>query len=142
VGDVIRGKVTKLTSFGVFVELTSGLEGLLHISELSEKKVASPEEIVRPGDEVDVRIIRVERESRKIGLSLKKAKGLPDDAPQPGIVSRAPVPPPQPAAETKPEPATEKPAEAPAPKAEAPAPATAPAAPPPASPPEGEPKKE
>ena len=70
-GDLARGVVSKLTSFGAFVELEEGLEGLLHISELSDKKIVSPEEILAVGDVVDVRIIRVDSESRKIGLSLR-----------------------------------------------------------------------
>ncbi|RUL88825.1 30S ribosomal protein S1 [Tautonia sociabilis] len=72
-GDVVIGKVTKLTNFGVFVELEPGLEGLLHISELAEHKVDSPEEIVNVGDDIEVKILRVDRGERKIGLSKKKA---------------------------------------------------------------------
>ncbi len=72
-GDVVKGKVTKLTNFGVFVELEPGLEGLLHISELADHKVESPEEVVKVGDEIEVKILRVDRGERKIGLSRKKA---------------------------------------------------------------------
>jgi len=72
--DVVKGKVTKLTNFGVFVELEPGLEGLLHISELADHKVDSPEEIVKVGDEIEVKILRVDRGERKIGLSRKKAQ--------------------------------------------------------------------
>src|SRR5437870_3175217 len=71
-GDVKKGKVTKLTNFGVFVELEQGLEGLLHISELAEHKVESPEEIVKVGDEVEVKVLRVDPGERKIGLSRKQ----------------------------------------------------------------------
>ncbi len=70
-GDLVRGVVSKLTSFGAFVELEDGLEGLLHISELSDKKISTPEEIVAVGDVVDVRVIRVDRDGSKIGLSLR-----------------------------------------------------------------------
>ena len=59
-GDVVKGKVTKLTNFGVFVELEPGLEGLLHISELADHKVESPEEVVKVGDEIEVKILRVD----------------------------------------------------------------------------------
>ena len=69
----MKGKVTKLTNFGVFVELEPGLEGLLHISELADHKVDSPEEVVKVGDEIEVKILRVDRGERKIGLSRKKA---------------------------------------------------------------------
>ncbi|KPJ62957.1 MAG: 30S ribosomal protein S1 [Planctomycetes bacterium DG_23] len=71
-GDILRGRVTKITNFGVFVELEKDLEGLLHISELSEKKVESPEEVVSVGDEVEVKVLRVDPVGRKIGLSLRR----------------------------------------------------------------------
>jgi small subunit ribosomal protein S1 len=71
-GDIKKGKVTKLTNFGVFIELEQGLEGLLHISELAEHKVESPEEIVKVGDEVEVKVLRVDPAERKIGLSRKQ----------------------------------------------------------------------
>ena len=77
-GSIARGVVSKLTSFGAFVELEDGLEGLLHISELSDKKISSPEEIVDVGDIIDLRVIRVDSEARKIGLSLRK--DTPDEA--------------------------------------------------------------
>jgi small subunit ribosomal protein S1 len=69
---VVKGKVTKLTNFGVFVELEPGLEGLLHISELADHKVESPEEVVKVGDEVEVKVLRVDTADRKIGLSRKR----------------------------------------------------------------------
>jgi small subunit ribosomal protein S1 len=71
-GQVVKGKVTKLTNFGVFVELEPGLEGLLHISELADHKVDSPEEVVKVGDEVEVKVLRVDTADRKIGLSRKQ----------------------------------------------------------------------
>src|SRR5947209_1043216 len=71
-GDVKKGKVTKLTNFGVFVELEPGLEGLLHISELADHKVESPEDIVKLGDEIEVKILRIDAGDRKIGLSCKR----------------------------------------------------------------------
>src|SRR5207248_745756 len=74
-GDVKKGKVTKLTNFGVFVELEQGLEGLLHISELADDKVENPEEIVKVGDEVEVKVLRVDSKDRKIGLSRKNLYG-------------------------------------------------------------------
>jgi small subunit ribosomal protein S1 len=78
--DLVKGKVTKLTNFGVFVELEPGLEGLLHISELADHKVDSPEEVVKVGDEIEVKILRVDRGERKIGLSRKKAQWNKPDA--------------------------------------------------------------
>ncbi|MBC7834634.1 MAG: 30S ribosomal protein S1 [Phycisphaerales bacterium] len=73
-GMVVRGTVTKITNFGVFVELESDLEGLLHISELADHKVENPQDVVKPGEEVDVKILRVDTDERKIGLSLKRAQ--------------------------------------------------------------------
>jgi small subunit ribosomal protein S1 len=82
-GDIKKGKVTKLTNFGVFVELEPGLEGLLHISELSDHKVESPEEVVKVGDEIEVRILRVDPAERKIGLSRKQLhEPLPEEEPE------------------------------------------------------------
>jgi small subunit ribosomal protein S1 len=72
-GMVVKGHVTKIANFGVFVELESGLEGLLHISEIADQKVEKPEDIVKVGQEVDVKILRVDSDERKIGLSLKRA---------------------------------------------------------------------
>jgi small subunit ribosomal protein S1 len=77
-GDVKKGKVTKLTNFGVFVELEQGLEGLLHISELADGKVESPEEVVKVGDEIEVKVLRVDAKDRKIGLSRKNLYGGPE----------------------------------------------------------------
>src|SRR5262249_51433976 len=71
-GTVKKGKVTKLTNFGVFVELEPGLEGLLHISELADHKVESPEDVVKVGDEIEVKVLRVDAADRKIGLSRKR----------------------------------------------------------------------
>jgi small subunit ribosomal protein S1 len=71
-GEVRKGKVTKLTSFGVFVELEPGLEGLIHISELADHKVENAEDVVKVGDEVEVKVLRVDAADRKIGLSRKR----------------------------------------------------------------------
>jgi small subunit ribosomal protein S1 len=69
--QLCKGKVTKITNFGVFIELEPGLEGLLHVSELSDDKVENPEDLVKVGDELEVRVLRVEVKERKIGLSRK-----------------------------------------------------------------------
>ena len=69
-GDIVTGRVSKIANFGVFVQLEDGLEGLLHISELSDRKVDSPESIVKVGQLVDVRVLKVDTEERKIGLSM------------------------------------------------------------------------
>ncbi|MGI6402122.1 MAG: 30S ribosomal protein S1 [Thermoguttaceae bacterium] len=78
--QVVTGTVTKITNFGVFVSLEDELEGLLHISELSDHKVENPEEIVKVGDELEVMILRVDPGERKIGLSRKRVLD-PDSAP-------------------------------------------------------------
>ncbi|MFG0256931.1 MAG: 30S ribosomal protein S1 [Phycisphaerales bacterium JB043] len=79
-GMVVRGKVTKITNFGVFVELEEDLEGLLHVSELADHKVDNPQDVVKAGEELDVKILRVDTVDRKIGLSLKRAQwGSGDD---------------------------------------------------------------
>ncbi len=70
-GDTVRGKVSRFTSFGVFVEFGEGLEGLCHISELSEERVEKPEDVVQLGQELDFKILRIENEDQKIGLSYR-----------------------------------------------------------------------
>lgn len=71
-GQLVTGKVTKITNFGVFVGLEDGLEGLLHISELADHKVENPEDMVKVGDEIEVKVLRVDTDERKIGLSRKR----------------------------------------------------------------------
>jgi small subunit ribosomal protein S1 len=73
-GQIIKGTITKLTNFGAFVELEPDLEGLLHISELADHKIDKPQDVVKLGDEVEVKILRIDPESRKIGLSLRRAQ--------------------------------------------------------------------
>ena len=73
VGDLLSGYVTKITNFGAFVKLEDDLEGLLHISELSDSKISSVEEVLRIGMKVEVRVIRVDTDERKIGLSFVHA---------------------------------------------------------------------
>lgn len=70
-GDIVRGKVTRFTSFGVFVELGEGLEGLCHISELADERVEKPEDVVQLGQEMDFKILRIENDDQKIGLSAR-----------------------------------------------------------------------
>lgn len=73
VGQVVEATITRLTDFGAFALLDSGLEGLIHISELAPYHVAHPREVVKEGDVVKVRILRIEPERRRLGLSLKQA---------------------------------------------------------------------
>jgi len=78
-GQIVKGTVTKLTNFGVFVGLENGLEGLLHISELADHKVENPEDVVKVGDEIEVKILRVDTDERKIGLSRKRVEWSHDE---------------------------------------------------------------
>jgi predicted RNA-binding protein with RPS1 domain len=77
-GDVVRGKVTRFTNFGVFVELGEGLEGLCHISELSDERVEKPEDVAQMGQEMDFKVLRIEPADQKIGLS-HRAVGKNDE---------------------------------------------------------------
>jgi small subunit ribosomal protein S1 len=78
-GELVKGTVTKITNFGVFVGLEDGLEGLLHISELADHKVENPEDVVKVGDEIEVKILRVDTDDRKIGLSRKRVDWAEED---------------------------------------------------------------
>ncbi len=71
-GDVVSGKVTKVVTFGAFVEILPGVEGLVHISELAQHHVENPREVVSQGDTVNVRILEVDAERRRLSLSLKR----------------------------------------------------------------------
>ncbi len=73
IGQIVPGKVTKLVPFGAFVRVEEGIEGLVHISELAERHVEIPEQVVQVGDEVMVRVIDIDLERRRISLSLKQA---------------------------------------------------------------------
>ena len=73
VGDLLSGHATKITNFGVFVKLEDDLEGLLHVSELADHKIESPEDVVALGMKIEVRVIRVDLDERKIGLSFVHA---------------------------------------------------------------------
>lgn len=75
VGDLVEGTVTKLTNFGAFVRIQEGVEGLIHISELADRPINHPREVLREGEVVTARVIRIEPERRRIGLSLKQVDG-------------------------------------------------------------------
>ena len=80
VDEVVSGAVTRLTGFGAFVQLEEGVEGLLHVSEMSDKRVRKPEEIVKVGDVVKVRVKSVDREQRRISLSMRQLAPPAEDA--------------------------------------------------------------
>ncbi|HTR73184.1 MAG TPA: 30S ribosomal protein S1 [Solirubrobacteraceae bacterium] len=74
IGDELAGKVTKVVTFGAFVEILDGVEGLVHISELAGHHVESPREIVHPGDEIRVKILEIDSERRRLSLSAKRVE--------------------------------------------------------------------
>ena len=73
IGDLVTGKVTKLASFGAFVQLQDDIDGLVHISQLSEDHVAKVKDVLKIGQEVEARVIKVDKVERRIGLSIKAA---------------------------------------------------------------------
>jgi small subunit ribosomal protein S1 len=77
-GDVVEGRVTKVVTFGAFVEILPGVEGLVHISELAAHHVENPREVVAQGQAVNVKIIEIDGERRRLSLSLKR---IEDDEP-------------------------------------------------------------
>ena len=78
VNEIVHGRVTKLVSFGAFVEIEEGVEGLIHISELAQHHVEEPSEILRPGQDINVKIIEIDPDRRRLSLSLKRLEaGVP-----------------------------------------------------------------
>src|SRR2546421_4228450 len=73
-GDVVVGKVTKVVTFGAFAEILSGVEGLIHISELADHHVENPRDVVNQGDEVNVKVIEIDPDRRRLSLSLKRVE--------------------------------------------------------------------
>ncbi len=76
-GEEVEGKVTKLMEFGAFVEIAPGVEGLVHISELAWQRVQKTSDVVQPGKQVKVKILKVDTGSRKVSLSMKQCSGMP-----------------------------------------------------------------
>ena len=72
VGQLVEGVITRLTKFGAFARLEGDIEGLIHISELSENRINHPKEVVKEGDVITLRVIKIDPERRRIGLSLRK----------------------------------------------------------------------
>jgi len=81
-GQKLEAKVLRTTNFGAFVELEPGVEGLIHISQLAETAPAKVEDVIKPGDSVTARVVKLALEERKIGLSLRESGG--EDAPSEG----------------------------------------------------------
>src|SRR5919197_365660 len=83
IGQIVPGKVTKLVPFGAFVRVDDGIEGLVHISELAERHVDIPEQVVSVGEEITVKVIDIDLDRRRISLSLKQAVAEAEQAAQP-----------------------------------------------------------
>jgi small subunit ribosomal protein S1 len=79
IGDLVKGKVTKLATFGAFVQLADDIDGLVHISQLSEEHVAKVKDVLKVGQEVEARVIKVDKAERRIGLSIKAANYSEED---------------------------------------------------------------
>ena len=109
VGQLIEGKITRLTKFGAFAQLEGDIEGLIHVSEISDQRVEHPKEELNEGDVVNLRIIRIESDRRRIGLSMRKvdsaayvdkdmkalAQALSTDAPEAPAEEEAEAPAPE-----------------------------------------------
>jgi len=79
VGQIVTGQVTKLAPFGAFARIEGPLEGLVHISELVDRRVAHPQEVVKEGDTLPLKIVRIERDRHRLGLSLKQARSQAEE---------------------------------------------------------------
>ncbi|HSV86016.1 MAG TPA: S1 RNA-binding domain-containing protein, partial [Levilinea sp.] len=75
-GQLVEGTITRLTKFGAFARLEEDLEGLIHISEISEKRIEHPKEVLKEGDVVTLRVIKVDPENHRIGLSLRRVESM------------------------------------------------------------------
>ena len=73
IGDVVQGTVTKITSFGAFVELKDAIDGLVHISQIQEDRVEKIKDVLKAGQVVSARVVKIDREERRLGLSIKAA---------------------------------------------------------------------
>ena len=79
VGDIVKVKVVKMMPFGVFVELEAGIQGLVHISQIVERKITKPEEELKIGQNVNAKIIELDVENQKIELSIKELEGTSNE---------------------------------------------------------------
>jgi small subunit ribosomal protein S1 len=104
VGDIVQGKVVRLTDFGAFIELNSGIEGLLHVSEISRQHVKKPEDVLSLGQEITAKVIKLDEDNRRIGLSIKayekELSGDTSEDEEPAEPGQEPVESEAPAAET------------------------------------------
>lgn len=82
IGDVITGKVKRLASFGAFVEVAPGVEGLVHISQISHRHIGTPHEVLKEGQEVQVKVLDINLGEKRISLSIKETEEAPAQAPR------------------------------------------------------------
>lgn len=73
IGDVVTGTISKIANFGAFVELKDGIDGMVHISQIQEDRVEKVKDVLKPGQQVTARVVKIDREGRRIGLSIKAA---------------------------------------------------------------------
>ncbi|MFP4282626.1 MAG: 30S ribosomal protein S1, partial [Opitutales bacterium] len=73
IGDLVKGTVSKITSYGAFIELADGIDGLVHISQISEERIEKVKDVLNQGDQIEARVIKIDRDERRIGLSIKAA---------------------------------------------------------------------
>jgi small subunit ribosomal protein S1 len=79
IGQLVKGKVSKVASFGAFIELEEGIDGLVHISQISEDRVQKVRDVLQPGQDVEARVVKIDPGERKIGLSIKAAQVADDE---------------------------------------------------------------
>ena len=79
IGDVVQGKISKITSYGAFVELDNDIDSLVHISQISEEHIEKIKDVLNEGDEVTARVIKIDKDERRIGLSVKAANYSEED---------------------------------------------------------------
>ncbi len=75
VGDIVEGKIVRLTDFGAFVEIEKSIEGLVHVSEISNEHVNKPADVLKAGDKVEIKILKIDEKNKKLSLSIKEAQG-------------------------------------------------------------------
>lgn len=92
VGSVLDGTVKRLTSFGAFVEVFPGVEGLVHISQISHKHIATPHEVLQEGDTVQVKVLEVNPDEHRIALSVKALEAKPESQEEPKDVQEYELP--------------------------------------------------
>ena len=79
IGDVVKGKATKITNYGAFIELDNDIDGLVHISQISEERIEAIKDVIDEGAEVEARVIKIDKDERRIGLSIKAANYSDED---------------------------------------------------------------